>query len=187
MASVTPQDQTLCHSHMKTPEGITITPTSYQEIVGLLTSDELAGVECPIAEHCRLKIIRDLASTTTSHLQAEVSVSGMTVAEITHYLTLHRNQLVAFGNRLLSDKDATKEEQEYPDGEEQDADADSETMGMRVGFGVKYAIYHNFLSNRHPAEFRAFLKNRRIPKHTKFAKELERVSAELSSTGAEEA
>ncbi|MFO0530086.1 MAG: hypothetical protein ACK52A_18480, partial [Planctomycetota bacterium] len=61
---------------MKTPEGITITPTNHLEIVALLTSDELAAVECPIAEQCRLKIIRELGSTTTSHLQAEVSVSG---------------------------------------------------------------------------------------------------------------
>ena len=172
---------------MKTPEGITITPTSYQEIVALWTSDELAAVECPIAEQCRLKIIRDLASTTTGHLQAEVSVSGMTVADITHYLALHRNHLVAFGVRFLGDKDATKEEQEYPDGEEQDGDDQSETMGLGVGFGVKYAIYHNFLSNRLSAEFRAFLKNRRIPKHTKFAKELERVFTEVGSLNTEEA
>ncbi|MCC9602225.1 hypothetical protein LOC67_16845 [Stieleria sp. JC731] len=172
---------------MKTSEGISITPTSYQEIVALLTSDELAAVECSIAEQCRLKIIRDLASTTTSHLQAEVSVSGMTIPEITHYLNLHRYQLVAFGIQLLGDKDASKEEQEYPDGEEQGLDGESETIGLAVGFGVKYTIYHNFLANRPAAEFRAFLKNRRIPKHTKFAKELERVFAELNSMDAEEA
>ncbi|MFN9246643.1 MAG: hypothetical protein ACK6DS_06150 [Planctomycetota bacterium] len=172
---------------MKTPEGITITPTNHLEIVALLTSDELAAVECTIAEQCRLKIIRELGSTTTSHLQAEVSVSGMTVGEITQCLILHRNQLIAFGIRFLGDKDATKEEQEYPNGEEQEADGESETIGLMVGFGVKYAIYHNFLTNRSATEFRAFLKNRRIPKHTKFAKELERVFAEVGSMNTEEA
>jgi len=172
---------------MKTPEGISLTPTDYQEIVALLTSNELAAVECPIADRCRLRIIRDLASTTTTHLQAEVSVSGMTVAEITHYLARNRNHLIAFGVRFLGDSDATKEEQEFAEGDEQDADGESETMGLGVGFGVKYAIYHNFLANRTAAEFRAFLKNRRIPKHTKFAKELERVFAEAGPLNSENA
>lgn len=167
---------------MKTPEGITITPTTYQEVVSLLTSDELAAVECPIAERRRLRILRDLASTTTSYLQAEVSVSGLTVAEIRKYLALHRSSLIAFGVRFLGDGDATKEEQEYPEGEEQDPDGASETLGLGVGFGVKYAIYHNFLTNRSASDFRAFLKNRRIPKHTKFAKELVRVLAEVEGS-----
>ena len=35
---------------MKTPEGISIIPTTYQEIVSLLTSDELAGVEGVVTE-----------------------------------------------------------------------------------------------------------------------------------------
>ncbi len=174
-------------AHMKTPEGISLTPTSYQEIVALLTSEELASVECPIADQCRLRIIHDLASTTTSHLQAEVSVSGMTVAELTQYLALYRNQLVAFGVRFLGDSDATKEEQEFAEGEEQDTGGESKTMGLRVGFGVKCAIYHNFLANRPVAEFRAFLRNRRIPKHTKFAKELERVFAATGPLNSENA
>jgi len=172
---------------MKTPEGISIIPTTYQEIVSLLTSDELAGVECPIAEQCGLQILRDMASTTTSFAQAEVSVSGMTVDEIKRYLALHRDRLVAFGVRFLRDEDATKDEQEYPEGEEQDAEGESEAIGLGVGFGVKYAIFHNFLANRSAADFRAFLKNRRIPKHTKFAKELERVFAIAEKSAAEEA
>ena len=172
---------------MKTPEGISLIPTSFQEIVALLTSEELAAVECPIADQCRLRIIRDIASTTTSHLQAEVSVSGMTVVEITNYLARYRNHLVAFGVRFLGDSKATEEEQEFAEGEEQDADGESETMGLGVGFGVKYAIYHNFLCNRPATEFRAFLKNRRIPKHTKFAKELQRVFAEAGPLNSENA
>ncbi|WP_164101408.1 hypothetical protein [Candidatus Laterigemmans baculatus] len=172
---------------MKTPEGITVTPTSYQDIVALLTSDELAAVESPIAERCRLKILRDLASTTTSYLQAEVSVLGMTVAEIRNHLALHQNRLVDFGIRFITYKEATKEEQEYPEGEEQDSDGKSEAVGLGVGLGIKYAIYHNFVVNRPAAEFRAFLKNHRIPKHTKFAKELERVFAEVEGLNTHEA
>lgn len=162
---------------MKTPEGITLIPTSYQEIVALLMSDELAVVESPIADQCRLRIIRELTSARTSYLQADVSVSGMTIAEIRQYLVLYRNHLVEFGVRLLGDSDTAQEEQEFAEGEEQDEDGESETVGLGVGFGVNYAIYHNFLANRPAAEFRAFLKNRRIPHHTTFAKKLERVFA----------
>jgi hypothetical protein len=153
---------------MKTPEGISITPTSYQDIVSLLTSEELAAVETPIADRCRMKLLRDLESTTTSFRQAEVSVSGMTAPEIREYLALHQARLVAFGIRFLGDARATQDEEEYPDGEEQDPNGKSEVIGLGTGFGVTYAIYHNFLTNRTHAEFRAFLKNRRIPKHTKF-------------------
>ena len=160
---------------MQTPEGITIVPTTHQEVVALLTSDELAAVESPIAERCRFKILRDLASSTTSHVQAEISVSGMSVPEIVVYMRNHRNHLIEFGVRFLGDEAATDDEQEYPEGEEQDSDGESESLGYCIGFGVKYAIYHNFLANRPAADFRAFLKNRRIPGHTRFAKELARV------------
>lgn len=163
---------------MKTPEGIILIPTSYQEIAALLASDELAAVESPIADQCQLRIIRDLTSAQISYLQADVSVSGMTIAEIRQYLVRYRNHLVAFGVRLLGDSDLAQEEQEFAEGEEQDEDGESEIKGWGVGFGVNYAICHNFLANRPAAEFRAFLKNRRIPHHAKFAKELERVFAE---------
>jgi len=168
---------------MQTPEGIPIIPASYPEIVALLQSDELAAVETPVAAHRHLRILRDLESSTTSSVQAEVSVSGMTVSDIRNYLVAHRDRLIAFGIRFLGDADATRDEQEYPEGEEQEADGESEVLGMGVGFGVKYAIFHNFLANRTPAEFRAFLKNRRIPKHTQFAKELARVFAASEAPG----
>ncbi len=103
----------------------------------------------------------------------------MTVSEIGRYLAAHRSSVIAFGVRLFRDSDATIEEQEYPEGEEQDSDGSSETIGMAVGCGVTYAIYHNFLANRTPQELRAFLKNRRIPHHARFAKELERLFVEL--------
>ncbi len=111
----------------------------------------------------------------------------MTVAEIRNHLALHQNRLVDFGIRFITYKEATKEEQEYPEGEEQDSDGKSEAVGLGVGLGIKYAIYHNFVVNRPAAEFRAFLKNHRIPKHTKFAKELERVFAEVEGLNTHEA
>lgn len=166
---------------MKTPEGITVIPVTPQEIAALLNSDELSAVESAIAERCEFEVLRELDSATTSDVQSEVSVGGMTVAQILSFLATHKSQLIEFGVRFLADDAATDEEQEFPVGEEQDPDdedEDSETIGYAVGFGVKYAIYYNFLANRPAAELRAFLKNRRIPQHTKFAKELARVFAE---------
>jgi hypothetical protein len=79
----------------------------------------------------------------------------------------------------LSDRKAASDEQEYLEGEEQDQDEPGVSFGYANGFGAKCAIYHNFLANRAPSEFRAFLKNRRIPTHTKYAKELTRVFGEV--------
>ena len=172
---------------MKTPEGIHIIPTTHQEVVALLTSDELDAVESPIAERCRFNILHDLSSTTTSSVQAEVSVSGMSVSEIVDYMVNHRKHLIEFGVRFLGDDDATNDEQEYPEGEEQVPDGESVSLGYGVGFGVKYAIYHNFLSNRPAGALRAFLKNRRIPRHTKFANELARVFTDTQEAPTEEA
>ncbi|MCA9146632.1 MAG: hypothetical protein KDB05_27830 [Planctomycetales bacterium] len=168
---------------MQTPEGITVVPVAYQDVLALLTSDAVTDVEQAIASQLRFKIIQDHGATSTSYTQAEISVSGMTTDQIERYLRSDRDLVIAFGVRFLRDDDATSDEQEYPEGEEQDPDGESETLGYGNGFGIKYAIYHNFLANRPSSEFRAFLKNRRIPKHTKFANELVRIFDALNGRG----
>ena len=169
------------HISMKTPDSLTVAPTSYQHVVSLLKSDALSNVERPIASKCRLNITYDHGAASVSYTQAEISVCGMTTDELADYMTNNVDALIDFGVRFMNDEDSARDEQEYPDGEEQDPDGDSETVGYGNGFGIKVAIYHNFLSNRTPSEFRAYLKNRRIPKHTKFAKELARVFAGSSA------
>lgn len=164
---------------MKTPEGITVIPVSYQDVVALLKSDVLSDVEQQIASRCHMKIIYDYGSVTTSYTQAEISVSGMTTAQLGSYLADHKESVIEFGVRFFNDTETTTDEQEYPEGEEQDPDGKSETLGYGNGFGIKVAIYHSFLTARAPADLRAFLKNRRIPKHAKFAKELARVFSEM--------
>ncbi len=54
---------------MKTPEGIVVSPVGYQEIVALLQSDELAAVESSVAQQCRLTVLRELRTSTTSAMQ----------------------------------------------------------------------------------------------------------------------
>jgi hypothetical protein len=83
----------------------------------------------------------------------------------------------------LQDAEATRDEEEYPAGEEPGEEDKSVTVaqrGLGTGFGITYAIYYNFLANRTPSEFREFLRNRRIPHHARFAKESRRVFEEAS-------
>ncbi len=170
---------------MQTPEGIDVILTSYQEVVALLKSEALATVEEAIAARCHLNIIHDHGAASTSYTQSEISISGMNACQIENYLANNEHSIIEFGVGFLSDEDATSDEQEYPEGEEQDPDGESELLGYGNGFGITYVIYHNFLANRTPAEFRAFLKNRRVPKHTKFMKELARVFDEVQSNDGE--
>lgn len=166
---------------MQTPEGIIVLPTSYQAVLSLLKSTALGAVEEAIATRCGLRIIPGDGTASITYTQADISVSGLTTTQLEDYLTTNRNSLISFGARFLCDDDATSDDQEYPEGEEQEPDGESQERGHEVGFAIKIAIYHNFLANRTPAEFRVFLKNRRIPKHTKFAKELARIFDEVET------
>ena len=77
---------------------------------------------------------------------------------------------------MITDTD----EQQYPEGEEQDPDGESIPMDFTYnGFGLTAAARYHFVSQRTGKELRAFLKNRRIPYHTKYAKQLEAVYASL--------
>ncbi|MDB5342728.1 MAG: hypothetical protein JWP89_1105 [Schlesneria sp.] len=168
---------------MQTPDGIKIIPTVYQEVLALLKSDVLAAVEHLIAAERRLKMIYDDGTASMTYLRAQISVSGLTTAGIEGYLSHNKDAVIRFGLRFLGDQDATSDEQEYAEGEEQDPPGESEILGLSNGMGIKIAIYHNFLANRTPAEFIAFLKNRRIPKAAKFARDLVRVYGESQMLG----
>lgn len=171
---------------MQTPEGLEVIPTSHGDVVALLQSAPLADVEQTIASRCGAEIDYDNGTAAVSGTQGEISVCGLTTNELEQYLVANRERLIKFGVRFLSDEEATSEQEEYPEGEEPDPDDDDEddegeTIGYGNGFGITIAIYHNFLANRTAAELRADLKNRRIPRHTVFAKDLTRVFAESES------
>lgn len=158
---------------MADPE-IKVIPTPYPEVLALLRSDALRAVEQPIAAAVGSRIVEDFSSCT-SYTQADISVSGMTVAEAEALLISHRDQIIKFGVRFLRDQAATDDTEEYPEGEEQAPSETVEVQGLCVGFGIGYAIFYNFLAHRTPAEFQAYLKNRRIPHRARFARELRRV------------
>ncbi len=158
---------------MQTPEGIKVVPASYPDVLVLLKSDSLAAIEEPIAARCRMRIIYEHGAAYVSCTQADISVCCMTIEQIETYLAEHKHALIECGIQFMASDE--EDEQEYPEGEEQEPDEHIETLGCGNGFGIRIAIYHNFIANRTPAELRAYLKNRRIPKHTKFAKELAQI------------
>jgi hypothetical protein len=135
----------------------------------------MRAIETDIAKAVGSRIIEDYSVTCTSYTQADMSVSGMSVADTEALLRSHRDQLTAFSIAFLGDEAASGVEEEYPEGEEQDPSEEGEVLGLAAGFGITYAIYYNFLAHRSPAEFQAYLKNRRIPHRAKYARELRRV------------
>lgn len=166
---------------MQTPEGITIIPTDQQEVIMLLKSEALAAVEQPLAAALKAEIIYDNSTTNLSLIRGEISVCGLTAGQIETYLLEQRDSVIRFATRLLQDVEANEDAEEYPEGEEPDPDDEdeSEELGYANGFGITMAIYRNFLANRSSKDLRAYLKNRRIPQHTKFAKQLEIIFAEI--------
>jgi hypothetical protein len=156
---------------------IKVIPTAYQDVLALMRSEALGAVEQPVAAAVGLRLLEDYATTIVSALQADLSVSGMTVADAEALLLTHRDRIIAFGIAFLRDKAATDDAEEYPEGEEQDPPGPGTVLGLSAGFGITHAIYFNFLTNRPAPDFRAYLKNRRIPHQAKFAKELRRLVA----------
>jgi hypothetical protein len=148
---------------------IKVIPTPYQDVLALLHSDVLRTVEQAIATEVGKTIVEDYSVICTSYTQADMSVSGMTVAETEALLRVHRDGIIKFGIAFLRDEEATTRR------EAQDSSERVEVLGVGVGFGIKYAIYYNFLAHRSKAEFLAYLKNRRIGGPSRFARDLRRV------------
>jgi len=161
---------------------IKIIPVEYSEVVDLLHSDCLQQVEKAIASQTGMRIVEDYSPACTSYTQAEISVSGLTTAQLRELLASHRDEIIAFGIAFLRDEAATQDDEEFPEGEEQDASEAIEVLGLGVGFGIRYAIWFNFLANRSTAEFNTFLENRRVPHRAKFARELRRVFQKIRAS-----
>jgi len=157
---------------------IKVIPTVYEEVLTLLHSEALRTVEQAIASQVGSRIVEDYSNASTNYTRSYISVSGLTVAEIESLLSARRDEIIAFGVRFLRDQEATRDEEEFPDGEEQDPSETVEVHGLATGFGIKCAIFYNFLANRTKTDFGAYLKNRRIPHQARFAKELRRVFGE---------
>jgi hypothetical protein len=149
---------------------------SYQDVLDLLASEHVRSVERAIAAEVGMNIFEDYSVVSTSHLLVAIGASGMTPSDIKVLLQDRRDQIVAFGVRLLRDLAVNSDDEDvYPEGEEQDPPGKVVSEGLGIGFGVTYAIYYNFLANRTPAELRAFLRGRGIEYHSSFSQDLRRL------------
>ena len=153
---------------------IRVIPTPFHDVLALLHSPALRAVEQAIVAKTGSRIVEDYSVTRTSMTQADLSVSGMTVAEAESLLITHRDRIIAFGVALAPD-DSTDHDGEFPEDEEQDASEPVEVLGMAVGFSVGLAITYNFLANRTASDYLAYLKNRLVPHQARTARELRRV------------
>jgi len=141
----------------------------------------LRELEQPVAAAVGLKVFEDLSPASVNYTLGDISVSGLTTAQIKALLTDKQEEIITFAIAVLTDQEATDQQEEYPEGEEQDPSQPGEVLGLGVGFGIKHAILFNFFANRSSAELRAYLKNRRIPHQAKFAKALRRIFEEVQS------
>jgi hypothetical protein len=137
-------------------------PVSPKDVAALLSSSALEHVENQIAAAVGLPICREDVSLFASLLKQEIDASGIEVNELVDLLSGSRELLVAFGTRLLH-------------GEEQPRDtAAAENEGLACGFGITYAIYLHYLSNKSQQDLVQYVKVRRIPQAKKFAERLKK-------------
>jgi hypothetical protein len=162
---------------------IKVVPFTFAEVLDVLHSASLRKVEQGIAQQTGQRIIEDYSPVCINLTLASMSVSGMNAAQIQALLDNESERLIAFGVKFLREEGMTRDEEEHALGEEEEPSTLVEVRGLGTGFGITYAIYYNFAANRTPAEFRAYLKNRRIGGAAKFASQLRRILQEIDANG----
>ena len=149
-------------------------PMTDDAIKDLLLSPDLSEIETAITRECETYINKDHIDFTIGSLRREINNSGLSIEYIRKHLYSKKDSIITFGIRFLNRfKDAPIEE-EYPKGESVPKSQRPQVIsshGVGIGFGVKYAIYYDFLINR-PKELIDFVKKERIPKANKFCKTL---------------
>ncbi|MBI1248266.1 hypothetical protein GC197_10570 [bacterium] len=146
----------------RTPEGIEIVEVDEAAIIALLRCVSLVKLEQTIAANVGAAVERNESAVYVSMLQANLEVCGMTVAELENHIAENWEQIARLATRmLLESSGTTSPDEESP-------------RQLSAGFGISYAIYHQFLSWRTPEELMAYLQNRRVPNRAKFALNLQR-------------
>ena len=147
------------------------------EIKELLISKDLSAIENDIALACNTYINKDFIDLTISSLRREISNSEISLNHIHQLLISKRDPIIKFGIRLYNTQKDAPLQEEYPVGEEIPKSQRPKviaSLGIGVGFGIKYAIYLHFLETN-PNGLLDYLKKERIPKAQKFCKTLERI------------
>ena len=140
----------------------------------ILTSAELTEIENAITKHSETYVNKEYIDFTVNILRGEIENSGLTIDYIRNQLLLKKTQIIKLGINILETLKNKPIEEEYPKGEEIPNSEKSiiiSSHGIGIGFGIKYAIYLDFLENR-PKELLDYIKKDRIPKADKFYKSL---------------
>lgn len=147
------------------------------EIEDILYSKELLEIETSIASHCKTYVNREFVEFTIGILRREISNSGLTLDYIRQFLSLRKGSIIIFGIQVLNSLKGKPIEDEHPKEENVPKTNNPEiisSQGVGIGFGIKYAIYLDYLENR-PKELINYLTKERIPRADKFCKILDKL------------
>jgi hypothetical protein len=146
------------------------------EIRNILNSNELSEIEAYITSECKTYVNKEFIDFTIDILRREITNSGLAITYIEQQLVLKKDLIIKLGIKILKTLRNKPIEEEYPKGEEIPRNEKSKVItshGVGIGFGVKYAIYLDFLENN-PKELIQFIKKERIPNAEKFSKMLQK-------------
>src|SRR6185436_18575345 len=83
----------------------------------ILKGDDLSKVENKIGRLTNRHVNRDHLNFTIGIIKRDVANSGLGLDTIMGIIINESDKLIEFGVEVLSDKEATKHEEEYPEGE----------------------------------------------------------------------
>lgn len=153
----------------------------YDEIRSLLECEELKGIQEVVSKTIGVPIAPDSNPAVTLQIaMIEVSLSGLSCEQLREILANDHELIVKFGSRFLSDELFDDDEQEYPLGEENDADGEKMIIGLGKGFPILLAINVHLLRDRSDKELTEYLNSRRIPHASRFTEQLRSIFEDVA-------
>ena len=140
----------------------------------ILISSELSEIEVAITNECETYVNKEHIDFTIDIVRREIANSNLTLTFIREQLSVKKDAIIKLGIQILKALKGKPREEEYPKGEIPRGGGKTEIVssnGVGVGFGIKYAIYLDYLENK-PKELTEYLKKESIPNAAKFSKTL---------------
>lgn len=128
-----------------------------------------------ITNECETYVNKDYIDFTIAILRKEIENSGLTIEYIREQLLLKKKSIIKLGIQILNALKDKPIEEEYPKAQGIPGSKRPQIIssyGVGIGFGVKYAIYLDFLETK-PKELIDYIKKEKIPKANKFYKTLQ--------------
>ena len=151
---------------------------THGEVELLLKSEDLSFIETSVAKECNTYVNKEHLDFTVNILRREITNSGLDINYIKELLSSKKMPIIKFGIDFIKKQVNEPHVEEYPEGEEVSEVEKSkvlESQGLGIGFGIKIAIYFNFLEKDIQDELLNYLKAEKIPFASNFAKTLNRI------------